>query len=172
MGGNIALNFVIRRNPKIAGLIISGAWIILHEKPSAFLVAFAKIINNVFPTYTQENGLDPKNIATDEKEVQKYINDPLIHGKITTNTGLEMIKAAEFLNQYSGEFKMPLLVMHGAEDKIVSPKGSRELVKRVSGAITFKEWKGLYHEIHNEPNRVEIFEFILKWMNGILNKNT
>ena len=81
-----------------------------------------------------------------------------------------MIKAAQFLNAYSGKFEMPLLVMHGAEDKIVSPKGSRALVDRIEGDITFKEWKGLFHEIHNEPISVEIFEFTLNWINDILNK--
>ena len=66
MGGNISLNYVIKRNPKIAGLIVSGAWIILFDKLPAFLVGFAKIINGIFPIFTQNSGLDPNNISTEE----------------------------------------------------------------------------------------------------------
>ncbi len=170
MGGNIALNFIIQQKPNIAGLILSGAWIVLYKNPSPLLVAFAKIINIIYPTYTQENGLDPNHISTVAEEVEKYKNDPLVHSKITSNTGLEMIKAANFLNTYKGELAIPSLVMHGGEDKIISPKGSQSLSKRVKGEITFKEWNGLYHEIHNEANQSEVFEYTLQWINQILEK--
>ncbi len=170
MGANLALNFVLKRKPNIAGLIVTGAWILLQQNPSPLLVAFAKIINNIYPTFTQSNGLDPNNISSVKQEVKKYIDDPLVHNKITSNTGLEMMKAAEFLNSYDGALNVPTLIMHGGADKITNPKGSEAFAKRVNGDITFKEWEGLFHEIHNESKRAEVFEYTLIWIIQILKK--
>jgi alpha-beta hydrolase superfamily lysophospholipase len=170
MGGNIALNFVLKRNSKIAGLITTGAWIELYKNPPSLLIAFAKMINKIYPAFTQSNGLDPNHISTVPDEVEKYKNDPLVHNKITSNTALEMMKAADFLNTFRGELPVPTLIMHGGDDKIISAKGSSEFAKRASGDVTFREWKGLYHEIHNESIRYDVFEFALQWINRILGR--
>lgn len=168
MGGNLALNFVLQRKPGIAALIATGSWIVLQHEPSPLLVAFAKWINKIYPTYTQNNGLNPNHISSVSIEVEKYKNDPLVHNKITSNTGLEMIKAAKFLNDFHGELPIPTLLMHGGDDKIIATAGSHSFSERVKGDVTFKEWKGLYHEIHNESNNEEVFEFTLRWINRIL----
>lgn len=170
MGGNIALNFVLQRKPQIAGLIATGAWIVLVKNPPSLLIAFAKVINNIFPTFTQGNGLNTKDISSVSEEVKKYENDPLVHDKITSNTGLEMMKAANSLSNFAGEFPVPALVMHGGADKIVSPKGSQDFYKNAKGDLTFKEWNGLYHEIHNEARRSEVFEYTLQWITQKLKK--
>ena len=168
MGGNIALNFVLQRKPNIAGLIATGPWIVLHQNPSSLLIAFAKVINTIFPSFTQSNGLNPNHISTVPAEVEKYKNDPLVHDRITSNTGLEMMKAATFLNSFNGDIPVPTLIMHGEDDKIVSVRGSRDFSKRVKGDINYKEWSGFYHEIQNESNSAEVFEYTLRWIDKIL----
>ena len=30
--------------------------------------------------------------------------------------------------------------------------------------IIYKEWEGLYHELHNELEKDEIFEFVVTWI--------
>jgi alpha-beta hydrolase superfamily lysophospholipase len=81
-----------------------------------------------------------------------------------------MIKAANFLNSYDGIIDTPTLIMHGGADKITNPRGSKAFAKRVKGKVTFKEWNGLYHEIHNESNRSEVLKYTLNWINQILKK--
>ena len=31
-------------------------------------------------------------------------------------------------------------------------------------ASTLKLWDGLYHEIHNEPQKQEVLEFMINWL--------
>ena len=35
---------------------------------------------------------------------------------------------------------------------------------RVKGDVTHREWPGLYHEIHNEKEQNEVFDYTLDWM--------
>ena len=58
----------------------------------------------------------------------------------------------------------PLLLMHGSDDHLTSAKGTEEFSKKVKGDMTLKLWNGLYHEIHNEPQKQEVFNFTLAWM--------
>jgi alpha-beta hydrolase superfamily lysophospholipase len=56
---------------------------------------------------------------------------------------------------------------HGTEDKIAYPSGSTEFARRVraaGGDVTLKLWDGLYHEVHNEPEKSEVFKFMVAWL--------
>ena len=55
-----------------------------------------------------------------------------------------------------------------AEMIIVAPSGSRDFSKRVKGDFVYKEWHGLFHEIHNEYKNLEIFNYELDWINKVL----
>lgn len=169
MGGNLSLNYVLKRHPKIAGLVVTGPHIQLPKaaQPSTGLMMMARIMNKIFPSLQQPNGLDVNNISTDPLEVKKYQNDPLVHDKISMRTALSLIEKADFLDNYAGKMPIPTLLMHGAEDKITSPQGTINFAKRVQGDVTFKLWNGMVHEIHNEPSKQEVFKFVLEWMNNL-----
>jgi len=164
MGGNIALNFALRQTPNIAGIATTGAWITLPKPPSAILVGLARMMKSITPSTQQSNDLDPQNISSDPDEVQKYIDDPLVHDKITFKAATEMLDAAKYLETYEGPITMPALLMHGSEDQLTSPKGSRKLYQNLKGDLAYKSWDGFYHEVHNEPNKMEVFDLTYNWM--------
>lgn len=170
MGGNLVLNYVLERHPKIAGLVVTGPHIQLPKaaEPSAGLMMVAKVMNKIFPSLQQPNGLDVNNISSDPVEVKKYQNDPLVHDKISMRTALSLIEKAAFLDSYVDKIPVPTLMMHGAKDKITSPQGTIDFAKRVKGEVTLKIWDGMVHEIHNEPNKQAVFKFVLEWMEGII----
>ena len=60
--------------------------------------------------------------------------------------------------------KVPTLLMHGSDDKICSPEGSREFASKNKN-VELKIWDGGYHELHNEPFKEEVFRYIINWIN-------
>jgi alpha-beta hydrolase superfamily lysophospholipase len=54
--------------------------------------------------------------------------------------------------------------MHGGADRIISSKASREFTDKIIKNCTLKIWDGLYHEIHNEPEKEEVFKFLIDWL--------
>jgi len=66
-----------------------------------------------------------------------------------------------------GAFPVPLLVMQGTADRIVDAAATIALAGRLSGKITLKTWDGLYHELHNEPEKEAVMEYIVSWMRRI-----
>lgn len=164
MGGNIALNYALRNTPNIAGIATTGAWIMLPKPPSAILVGLARMMKTITPSTQQSNDLDPNDVSSDPEEVEKYVNDPLVHDKITFKAATEMLDAAKWLENYEGEITMPALLMHGSADQLTSPKGSRKLYQNLTGDLAYKSWDGFYHEVHNEPGKMEVFDLTYNWM--------
>jgi lysophospholipase len=99
--------------------------------------------------------------------VQKYTSDPLVHDKSSLGLGKATLEAVNLCFARAKEFKPPLLVMHGTEDKLVYPSGSEDFAKLASEMnrdVTLKLWSGLYHEIHNEPEQAEVFKVMIEWL--------
>ncbi|MEL6941418.1 MAG: lysophospholipase, partial [Bacteroidota bacterium] len=159
MGGNIVLNYLIKERPPLAGAILSGTWIRLGNPPAKWLYQAGKLVVKVAPSIARPNELNPHYISTDPEEVEKYKADNLVHDQITFATGMGMIEAAKRLDYFSGSLSVPILAMHGGGDQIILPSGTEALGKRIKSEIEVKIWEGAYHEIHNEPNRTEVFDY-------------
>ena len=65
-------------------------------------------------------------LSHDTAVVEKYKNDPLVHGKISVSLFLNAMTAAKYSLKHASELKVPTLILHGSDDMILSPEGSRE----------------------------------------------
>lgn len=167
MGGNIVLNYLLKKNPDVVGVIVTAPWIKLGTEPPALLISVGRFINR-FGGFTQSNGLNVDHISKVKEEVKKYQNDPLVHNKVTSVAGIALNDAAKWLYDYKGTVNIPTLVMHGTDDQITSPKGSKQFVSNVDGDVVYKEWADMYHEIHNERDQQAVFNYTLDWMRKYL----
>ncbi len=164
MGGGLCLNYVARRQPALAGLIVTGPWVRLAFEAPALKVLVGRLLRRFMPALTLPTGLAAHFISRDPAVVKAYQNDPLVHDKLSAAAGIALLEAATYINAFDGTFEMPVLMMHGGDDKITSLAASKELAARAKGNITHKEWPGLYHEIHNEPSQNEVFAFTYDWI--------
>jgi alpha-beta hydrolase superfamily lysophospholipase len=165
LGGGIVLDYLIRANPRIKGAIVTSPWLKLTTEPPRAKVLMASMIKNLLPGLVQPSGLNADHISHDETVVETYKNDPLVHDKISVGLFDSAMKAARHSLEYASELRIPVLLMHGSDDLITSPDGSREFAEK-SGKVALKIWEGGYHELHNEPFKDEVFGFILRWING------
>jgi alpha-beta hydrolase superfamily lysophospholipase len=164
LGGGIVLNYLLIRKPKIKGAIVTSPWLRLAFDPSKSKMLLASIMKNILPGLVQSTGLIVNHISHDEAVVEKYSNDPLVHGKISVSLFHGAMTAAKYSLEHASELKVPTLILQGGADLIISPEGSREFASKTNMA-ELKIWDGGYHELHNEPFRDEVFKYILNWIN-------
>lgn len=168
MGGNLTLNYVIRRKPTILrGLVVTGPWIRLAFEPKPIMITMGKIMRSILPTFTQDSGLNADHISRDKEVVEAYKDDPLVHSKITASAGMSMTDSAAFLNTYSGAMPIPTFILHGTDDKLIAQAASEEFAQRVTN-VDYKKWVGLYHEIHNDPEKLVVLNDVLVWLDSKL----
>jgi alpha-beta hydrolase superfamily lysophospholipase len=167
LGGLLSLAYAIQYSNGLKGVIVTGSGLRSPLQEQKAKVAMANLLGSLLPTVTIPSGLDPATISRDADVVKKYVNDPLVHDKTSLGLGKTAIKAIDFCFAHAKEFKPPLLIMHGTADKLTFPSGSEDFARLASENnkdVTLKLWDGLYHEIHNEPEKAEVLKVILDWL--------
>lgn len=166
MGGNIVANYIINKNPKIAGCILTSPWFLLSEKPPIFQFLLAKLMIKIFPNYSDKTGLDANRISRIPEEVEKYKKDPLVHGKITPGLFVPLYFMGEHAIKKASKIKnIPIFVAHGTDDMLTSYKGSEAFAMNNSNA-TIKLFENGRHELHNDLCSQKLFEDMLDWLSA------
>ncbi|MEW6400779.1 MAG: lysophospholipase [Chloroflexota bacterium] len=168
MGGGEVLNYALRRKPELAGVIATGPFLKLAFEPPAFKVMLGKFMNNIAPAFSQPSGLDTTALSRDQKVVEAYTNDPLVHDKISARLFVALFDAGLWAFARASEFSLPLLIMHGSGDRITSAQATREFAQKGNKNVTLHIWDEWYHEIHNETGQAEVFKTMTIWMDARL----
>jgi acylglycerol lipase len=166
LGGLISPVFLFDHQDLISGAILSGPLALVPDYVSPFIIKVGKIISSIFPKLGLLE-IEKEFLSRDPAVVQAYINDPLVYnGKITVRMSAEMNKAIGRVGEQVSAINLPVLILHGGQDKIVDPACSEFLHKGVSS--TDKEliiYDGFFHEIFNEPEQDQVFTDMLNWIN-------
>ena len=170
LGGTLVLYYTLSRDPQITGLIATGAGLHSPLIEQKLKVAFANAMATVLPTMALPTGLNPELLSHDPQVVQDYLNDPLVHYKATLAMARSTIRAIQWTMENAIGMKQPLLLMHGTADRLTYPSGSQEFARRVPGSCTLRLWDGLYHEIHNEPEKDQVITEMIRWMDSKLTR--
>lgn len=165
MGGNLVLNEVLRRHPAIQGVIATSPGLATSVPTPPWKMNLGKVLYHILPTTLMDNGLDRTGLSHDQTVMDAYNQDPLVHGKISARFGLDVINAGKYAVDHAAYFSLPLLIMQGSEDRLVSPAMTKAFAEKAP-QCTFKWWEGLYHETHNEPQKEEVLDFMIKWLDA------
>ena len=164
LGGGIVLDYILRVNPRIKGAIVTSPWLRLSFEPPKIKVLLASLMKNLVPGLVQPTGLNVSHISHDKAVVENYKTDPLVHDMCSVSLYNEAMKAAKYSLEHASDLKIPTLLIHGSDDMINSPEGSREFAQK-SDKVILKIWEGGYHELHNETFKDDVFRYIMDWIN-------
>jgi len=156
MGGNLAINYVLRFPDEIRCVVASSPFLGLTKPPAAVVQWSASLIYKISPGFTIPNGLNADDLCHDKEITKAYANDPLNHGKISVSTFFNLKNSGEWAINNASTLKVPMLLMHGDADPITSYAASQEFQKNSNSFLTFLTFKGLFHELHNEPDEKEM----------------
>lgn len=167
MGGAIAARYALEHPADIDALVLSAAGLIPKISVPRWQDKLARFLSRVVPAATFPNGLSVEDLSHDPQVIKAYVDDPLVHNKITARWYTEMLSNSQQVLGRATEFAMPLLVVHGGADPIVDVFGSEQIFKAArSEDKQYKIFPGLYHETMNEmqSDREEVLAFIGGWI--------
>lgn len=167
LGGNLALLYAIKQNDPVQGLIVTSPWIRCRHTHNYFFQSGSSLVTKLFPFLRISNNVNSKYLSHDLAIHNNYVNDKLVHNKISLRLLKEINVAGSIILSNRHKCNIPLLLMHGESDKVTSWHASAEFSRYTSSKTIFKLWDGYYHELHNEFDKEKIFEYILPWLNNI-----
>ncbi len=168
LGGNLVLNYGIRKTPSIKALIATSPILRPAFEPPAWKIRLGRILYGLMPTFAMSNELDRNALSRDLEVVHRYNEDPLVHNRITSRLAIDMLDSGLWLLDNAHKLRLPTLLVHGSGDKICSAQASQEFAQKAGDICTLKVWEGLYHETHNEPEKEDVLKFTLTWINDQL----
>jgi alpha-beta hydrolase superfamily lysophospholipase len=165
MGSAIALDYVCEHQDELSGLVLSGALASVDQAPP--LLFAIRSVARIAPGIGVFK-VDPETISRDPEVVRAYDSDPLnFHGSFPAATVAALQRTGLTFPERLPALTLPLLILHGADDRLTPPTGS-ELVDELASSEdkTLKIYDGLRHEILNEPEGPEIIAEIVAWIDA------
>jgi lysophospholipase len=170
MGGLISIRLLQLEEWDIAGVILSSPCLGLAVPVSKYANAASRGLNVIYPKFRIDAGLRPE-MATRNQEIQESdFNDTLYITKVSVRWYRELYQAMKEAFEDIPEFQdVPMLLMQAGEDKIVDKRPVREWFNyNLCNEKIYKEWPKLYHEIFNEPERADVFQYALSFVENRL----
>jgi len=165
MGGVLVLAYTPIRKPEVVGVIATDPGLKTALEEQKLKVFLAKLLGKVIPTFTLDSGVDAQMLSRDPKVADEYTNDPLVHTLVTASWGKTMLRAIDLVFENAPRFPLPLLLMHGTKDEIAYPRSSEMFAELApKDMLTLKMWDGFKHELHTDPEKVEVFKVMTGWL--------
>jgi alpha-beta hydrolase superfamily lysophospholipase len=175
LGGLIALHYATEPrateptatepSAPLDGLVVSGPAVRVAAG-SALQRRLAGVLSALVPNLGVVDIDADQKISRDPDVVRAYRADPLVYrSKVKARTGAEMLVMMEGLPARLPRLSMPLLLLHGTDDRICALAGSAMVHDAVSSPDkTLRQYQGLYHEVFNEPEREAILTDLVSWL--------
>ncbi len=166
MGGNLTINYALRKQHSLKGVIATSPFLRLAFQPPKWKLTLGKIMMNIWPSITLPSELEVEAISRDPKEVKRYVEDALVHDKVSPMFTFPIMDAGEWAIKQASKLKTPILLLHGTGDRIIDHKASEEFSKN-SDKAELKLFEDGYHELHHDLCKDEFMETIVEWLNKL-----
>jgi acylglycerol lipase len=162
-GGVISSVYALEHQAKIAGLICES---FAFQVPAPdFALAVIKGLSHIAP-HAHVLKLPNEGFSRDPKVVQAMNDDPLIaHEVQPTHTVAEMVRADERLKKEFPLITLPVLILHGTDDKVTRPGGSQIFYDNAGSTDkTLKLYEGHVHDLLNDVDKELVMADIQSWI--------
>ncbi len=122
-------------------------------------------LHPLLPDLPMGNGLKPEWVCSNPLVVRAYVDDPLVHRRVTPRLVRFMTDAAEVVLSRAPLWRVPTLLQWAGADQCVRPAGSQAFASAAPVALLAAQpLAGFSHEIYNEPGREQAFARLRRWM--------
>jgi len=158
-GSLVSVSAILQGKIKPDYLILSAPH--FNDSYPKFVKNMSGGLSKLFPKLRAPSPVTRKNLSTDKETVENYFNDPLVFRSLTFKFGNEINNAQKFVNKNIHNLKIPTLVLHGADDKIVPIKVSDKISQLDN--VKFLKVENSKHEILNQDTRTYALSEIHQW---------
>lgn len=166
LGATLAMHILQTEKIICAGVILSSPWLQLDHQPAKYSNVLTKLASSMKINHQIEIELLTRN--TDlyiEANDDKYYSST-----VTAAWFRELQNFMKAVGQYEGRIrKVPVLLHTAGNDKITDIDVSKAwLLNQNLKEFQYKEWKQLYHDVYQEPERDEVFLYTEAFMHTTL----
>ena len=165
MGGLVALRYALERPGAVRALALSSPFLGIKVRVPAWKTVLGRVASRVYPGLSIPNEIDPMLLSHDGAVGRAYAADPLVPKVATARWYTEATTAHAVVRARAPEVRLPVLLLHGGDDRIADPAASQAVFDRLgSSDKVLTMYPGLYHEIFNETDRGRVIQDLVTWL--------
>ncbi len=162
MGGNVALNYLLKRDQTaFCGAIVTSPWLRLPHEPPRPLVWALSAVSRLYPALSLRTRVRPERLTHEQEIVERVRRDEHYHNTLGVRIAGQIMAAGRYALKHAGEITIPVLLLSGGQDQVVSPLAISVFARSAGANIRHIDFPSLFHEVHNETSRDEVFA--LEW---------
>ncbi len=161
LGALYCLAYACERPDGVAALVLAAPLLEPRFQLPQSGGGLMKLFKKVGPTSPGRIGWMADALCSDPAEHARRAADALVHDQITLRAGDQAIEAASKYARQAARLAMPVVIVHGSEDSIASPRAARELAV---GTIELNVFEGLRHDLFHEARGAEVSAFVCDWL--------
>lgn len=151
MGGNIAINYLVKRSQnEFAKLILEAPWLRLYKPVPRTMQALAKLLGKISFNLAIISKLNKEHICRNAEKIKSLESDGSYHNRISFRLVSEISEAGEFAIKNASIISIPTLLLCPVMDKIVCPNSIREFARSANSNIKTIEYPDGYHALRND----------------------
>jgi alpha-beta hydrolase superfamily lysophospholipase len=166
MGALIALDYVLCApgGPDLSG-VVAQAPPIGRVGASPLRIALARALSRIWPTLTLDTKTDPAAVSRDAAFVEEVRSDPRWFSDVTVRLVSEALDARARVHARAAMLRVPVLILHGAADRVALPDGSRRLRAAArEGVVELREYEGGYHNLFHDTATPTVLADLDAWL--------
>lgn len=168
LGGLILLNLLERVKLNLEGVILISPLVSFNQSNKFRKKALASNFGSLNKDAKFDIGIELHDLTRNLDVIEDAKDDSLMIRKVSYHWFKEVIhKMKDTMDHLKDVPPIPMCIMYGSEDEISDVKAMARLPKILkTNEMYFKVWEGLFHEIHNEPERDYVLRYILSFLNN------
>lgn len=164
MGALIAVDYASHYPDGLRGVVAAAAPLGATGS-SRFMRLVVRVLSGLAPRLLLDPGLNPNDISRDDSARRAYLADPQVALKVTPRLAAALMDTAAGLRGQVRKWTTPVLLLHGGQDRMADPQGSRDFHAAVgSRDKALRIYPDARHNLLLEPEREEVASDIAAWI--------
>jgi len=164
MGGNLVLNYLLRKGRLPICAIASGPMLRAARPPGPSFMWFARKLAILWPNFQLKTPVHYSDCTRDPVQIERMTSDRLFHKQVSLRLGAALIDSGEWAIEHASELKTPLLLIHSAQDAITSAAASKEFAAKCKAVCELRILPDNLHDLHRDLNSEVILQSMRDWI--------
>lgn len=163
--GGAAAALAAPRLADVAGVVLSSPYLVNAVAVPDVVLRIGRVAARLFPLLPVKS-LDTEALSRDPEEIRAYRDDPHVYtGRVRARTGTVLLEMGASALERAGDIRTPVLVLHGAADRIADPEGSRRLFERLASSDKRLEiYPDGFHELLHDVEAERVTQDVARWL--------
>lgn len=152
---------------RVHGLILASPVLIPSRSQSPWMEVLASALADIVPRWGFTTLMSVGALSREPSAREQFRRDPLVHhAAMPVRFGHELLEAMTHTRNSLDELTLPVIIVQGSADRIVSPLGATYAIDHIASADkTLRVYDGAMHDLYLDDCRHQLADDLITWLN-------